>query len=97
MSFLRKLHHIANWSSLVKVGMDPWSVSDDFALLVRQAPISQLLMAADFSRITDVNRHYRCFFLILIQFFVTNIKTKTKQNKTKKNLSRKKYNYPYRT
>jgi hypothetical protein len=94
--------------------MDPWSVSDDFALLVRQAPISQLLMAADFSGITDVNQQsarvflplfdFLCctlFFLmftyitkktILIQFFVTNIKTKTKQNKTKKNLSRKKYN-----
>jgi hypothetical protein len=32
--------------------MDPWPVSDDFTLLVRQAPISQLLMAADSSGIT---------------------------------------------
>ena len=36
--------------------MDPWPVSDDFAQLVRQVPISQLLMAADSSGITVSSR-----------------------------------------
>jgi hypothetical protein len=36
---------------LVKVDIDPWPVSDHFAVLVRQAPFIQLLMAADSSGI----------------------------------------------
>jgi hypothetical protein len=39
--------------ALVKAGMDPFPVSDDFTLLVRQAPIIQLLMTANSLGITD--------------------------------------------
>jgi hypothetical protein len=38
--------------ALVKAGMDPFPVSDDFTLLVRQAPIIQLLMTANSLGIT---------------------------------------------
>jgi hypothetical protein len=38
--------------ALVKAGMDPFPVSNDFTLLVRQAPIIQLLTAANSLGIT---------------------------------------------
>jgi hypothetical protein len=48
--------------ALVKAGLDPFPVSDDFALLVRQAPIIQLLMTANSLGITvgvsEIDRGY---------------------------------------
>jgi hypothetical protein len=38
--------------ALVKAGMDPFPVSNDFTLLVRQAPIIQLLTTANSLGIT---------------------------------------------